>query len=183
MSAGNLPLTLLVAAGTLGAIDVFYYHIYRFRLFQRTECVAEEITHLIRHAVFLALLVLLSSGSSSRAVDLTVLGLFGLDIVNSAVDVLLERRSRETLGGLPSGEYLIHTLSSFGMGVAVAAYVFARPTLPLPAPTGILALQVKGMLGVGLLLFVVEGALFGAMLAGMARQNTAKSTTRIPRFE
>ena len=183
MSTGNLPLALLVAAGTLGAVDVFYYHLYRFRLFRKTECVAEEITHLIRHAVFLALLLLLSSGSSSHAMDLTVLGLFVLDIANSAVDVLLERRSRATLGGLPSGEYLIHTLSSFGMGVAVAAYVFARPTLPLPEPTGILALQVKGMLGVGIVLFVVEGALFGAMLAGMARENAAKNTARIPRFE
>lgn len=170
MSIANLPLTILVAAGTLGAIDVFYYHLYRFRLFARTECVAEEITHLVRHAVFLALLVLLSSASSSRAVDLTILGLFALDVANSAVDVLLERRSRETLGGLPSGEYLVHILSSLGMGAAVATYVLARPTLPLPPPAGLLALQVGGMLAVGALLFLVEAALFSATLAGTGRE-------------
>ena len=170
MSIVNLPLIILVVAGTLGAIDVFYYHLYRFRLFARTECVAEEITHLVRHAVFLALIVLLSSGSSRRAVDFTILGLFALDVANSAVDVLLERRSREALGGLPSGEYLVHILSSLGVGAAVATYVLARPTLPLPEPEGLLALQVGGMLAVGALLFLVEAAFFLAMLAGSSRE-------------
>jgi hypothetical protein len=170
----NAPLTLLVAAGSLGAVDVFYYHLYRFRLFARAECVAEEITHLVRHAVFLALLVLLSSGSSSRAVDFMILGLFGLDILNSAVDVLLERDSRESLGGLPPGEYLVHILSSLGMGATIATYVLARATLPLAPPAGLLALQAHGMLAVGALLFLVEGVFFLAMLAQSAGEKSVQ---------
>src|SRR5688572_32559923 len=98
----NLPLTILTAAGAIGAVDVLYFHLYRFRLFAQDGSVAEEVTHLCRHAIFLALVALLSAGTSSPAVDNVILGLFAVDMMNSIADVLLERRSRERLGGLPS---------------------------------------------------------------------------------
>ena len=82
-------------------------------------------------------------------------------------------------GGLPSGEYLIHVLSSFGMGMAVAAYILVRPTLPLPPPTGVLQLQVQGMLAVGSILFVAEILLFVRTLAAAPRENRAT----VARFE
>jgi hypothetical protein len=156
----NYTLMILGAVGTFGAVDVFYYHLYRFRLFARAGSVEEEITHLFRHAIFLALLVLLSSGSSSPGVDGAVIALFVLDMVNSAADVLIERRSRATLGGLPSGEYLVHIVSSFGMGLAVASYFVARQSLPLPPPAGMLAWQVHGMLATGVVLLAAEATLF-----------------------
>jgi hypothetical protein len=161
----NYPLVILGAVGTVGAVDVLYFHLYRFRLFAQAGSVGEEITHLFRQAIFVALIVLLSSGASSASADAVVIGLFALDMVNSAVDVLLERRSRERLGGLPSAEYLVHIVSSFGMGLAVAAYVFARGELPLPVPDGFMAWQVRGMLAAGVLLVVVELSLFARAVA------------------
>jgi hypothetical protein len=86
-------------------------------------------------------------------------------MVNSVVDVLLERGSRQRLGGLPSGDYLVHVLSSFGIGVGMASYVFFRHSAPLPAPVGMMAWQVYGMLVVGSVIFIVEAALFGSVLA------------------
>lgn len=169
----NWPLVVLVAAGTLGAIDVFYYHLYRLRLFSHSECTAEEFTHLVRHVVFLALLALLASGSASPAVDRAILALFALDIANSAVDVLIERRSRAGLGGLVPGEYLVHVLSSAGMGAAIATYVLARPALPLPPPTGWFAIQVGAMFVVGVALFLIEALLFVQRLARSSQLRSA----------
>ena len=86
----NLPLVLLVATGTLGAFDVLYYHLYRFRLFARRGSAAEEATHLIRHLTFLGILALLASGVQSAAADRVLLVLFAVDLVNSTADILLE---------------------------------------------------------------------------------------------
>ena len=161
----NYPLLILCAVGTVGAVDVLYYHLYRFRLFTQAGSVGEEITHLCRHVIFLALLVLLSTGGASETADAAILALFAIDMVNSITDVLLERGSRQRLGGLPSGEYLVHVLSSFGIGVGLASYVFLRHSAPLPAPVGLMAWQVYGMLVVGSVIFTVEAALFGSALA------------------
>jgi hypothetical protein len=46
--------------------------------------------------------------------------LFAFDLMNNGVDVLLERSSRSTLGGLPSVEYLFHILATFLTGLTVA---------------------------------------------------------------
>lgn len=161
----NLPLVLLVATGTLGAFDVLYYHLYRFRLFARRGSAAEEATHLIRHLTFLGILALLASGVQSAAADRVLLVLFAVDLVNSTADILLEPASRADLGGVPATETLVHVGSSFGLGATLATYLLARPELPLPAAAGLLAWQVAGMLAVGIGLFVVEGVLFARALA------------------
>jgi hypothetical protein len=153
----NLPLTIMTATAAVGAVDVLYFHLYRFRLYAQPGSVAEEVTHLCRHAIFLTLLMALSSGGRSAAQDALVFGLVALDLVNGAVDVLLERTSRNPLGGLPPVESLVHFLSSFGMGLAVAAYVLAPS---LPPPTGVLAWQVWGTFVSGLAIFALEGTLF-----------------------
>ena len=153
----NLPLTIMTATAAIGAVDVLYFHLYRFRLYAQPGSVAEEVTHLCRHAIFLALLLVLSSGGRSPERDALVFLLIGLDLLNGATDVLLERGSRAPLGGLPPLESLVHFLSSFGMGLAVAAYVLA-PTLP--PPTGVLAWQVWGTFAMGVVVFGFEGCLF-----------------------
>jgi hypothetical protein len=55
------------------------------------------------------------------------------------------------------------------MGVAVATYVLSRPSLPLPEPTGLLAWQVRGMLAVGVTLFLLESVVFAATVGATAR--------------
>ena len=165
----NLPLAIMTAAAGIGAVDVLYYHLYRFRLFAQPGSVAEEVTHLCRHAIFLALLLVLSSGGRSPRGDALVLGLVGLDVLNGAADVLLERRSREPLGGLPSMEYLVHFLSTFAMGLAVAAWMLAPE---LPAPTGLLLWQVYGTLAFGLVVFMLEGTLFARAIRARSRRSS-----------
>jgi hypothetical protein len=108
-----MTLLILCALAPIGAIDVLYYHLYRFRLFERDHSVAEELTHLVRHVCFVALVALLASGVGGWA-DRVILVLLVVDLINSAADVLLEPRSRAPLGGLPAGEYFLHFLGRSG---------------------------------------------------------------------
>jgi hypothetical protein len=159
MSASlDTTLTILAAVGTIGAIDVLYYHLYRFRLYSQPGCVAEEVTHLLRNAIFLAILLVCMQPATEPWSRLMFF-LFAADMTNSVIDVLLEKKSRADLGGLPSGEYLVHVLSTFGTGVAVASYTMALGS-PAPALEGLLQWQVWGMIGMGVVLLSIEGVLF-----------------------
>jgi hypothetical protein len=104
----NYPLMILGGVGAIGAVDVLYYHLYRFRLFAQASSGGEE----------------------------------------------------------------------FGMGLAVASYVFVRRELPLPVPAGMLAWQVRGMLAAGLLLVVVEMSLFARAVAQRHVQGAARVRPR-----
>ncbi|MFV8751467.1 hypothetical protein ACNOYE_13060 [Nannocystaceae bacterium ST9] len=153
-------LLILCSLAPIAAIDVLYYHIYRFRLYAQDSSVGEQLTHLLRHATILAIVALLGSGVRSPWADASLLALFAFDLINSAADVWLEPRSRAPLGGLPRGEYFLHFLGIFGTGLATASYLYERTQLPIAAPTGLLAVQVAAMLGIGAILFMVEAGLF-----------------------
>lgn len=157
----STALLVLCVIAPVGAIDVFYYHLYRFRLFEREASVAEEVTHLVRQACFVAIVALLAMGTPCATADYALLMLFAVDLVNSVIDVALEPRSRMALGGLPRGEYVLHFLGTFGSGVAAAAYVFERGTELAPAPVW----QVAPMIASGVVLLVVETGLFVRAIA------------------
>lgn len=172
----DTTLTILAVVGTIGAIDVLYYHLYRFRLYSQPGCMAEEVTHLLRNAIFIAILLVCMQPATepwSRVMFL----LFAADIGNSVIDVLLEKRSRAELGGLPSGEYLVHILSTFGTGVAVASYTMALGS-PAPVLEGLLRWQVWGMVGMGVALLAIEGVLFARALGGRTNSLSLASSTR-----
>ncbi|MFN2424904.1 MAG: hypothetical protein ABR587_00505 [Candidatus Binatia bacterium] len=151
-------LTILAIVGTIGAIDVLYYHLYRFRLYSQPGSVAEEVTHLLRNAIFIAILLVCMQPATEPWARVMFF-LFAADLTNSVIDVLLEKNSRAPFGGLPSGEYLVHILSTFGTGVAVASYTMALGS-PAPVLEGLLLWQVWGMIAMGVALLLIEGALF-----------------------
>jgi hypothetical protein len=136
--------------------------------------VAEEVTHLLRNAIFIAILLVCMQPATepwSRVMFL----LFAADLGNSVIDVLLERRSRTDLGGLPSGEYLVHILSTFGTGIAVASYTMALGS-PAPVLEGLLRWQVWGMIGMGLVLLAIEGGLFVRALGARPKGSPLRSS-------
>lgn len=160
----STALVVLCVIAPVGAIDVLYYHLYRFRLFERRASLGEEVTHLARQACFLAIVALLAGGTPSTVADYALVALLLLDFVNSAIDVALEPQSRAALGGLPRGEVVLHFLGTFGSGLATAAYFFERGKSYAAPP----AWQVAPLLASGALLFFVELALFLRAHAGRA---------------
>ncbi len=150
---------LLMLTSLIGVVDVLYYHLYRFRLYERHESMAEEITHLMRHAIFLGITTIVTFGGGTLESAMLLWGLFAGDFVNNVIDVLLERRSRATLGGLPSAEYLIHILANFLTGLTVATYYWYS----LPTATQLSLFQTgRGVLTIVIaaLLLFVESSLF-----------------------
>jgi hypothetical protein len=163
----NAFFELLMLASLVGAADVGFFHLYRFRLYEQPGSVAEELTHLARHVLFLGIvLVMLLAPPWARA---AVLVLFVADLANTVADVLLERSSRAPLGGLPSAEYLLHALGNLLTGAAAATFYWTGPGALSPMQLG------RGWLtvGIGAVLLAVEASLFARALAARARAPTA----------
>lgn len=157
-------LDLLTLASLVGAFDVLYYHLYRFRLYRRPGSTAEELTHLVRGAVFVGFVAGLMVGPEARP---WMVVLLLLDVANTVADVLLERRSRAGMGGLPTGEYLVHVLGSSLVGAAAASFFLAGDrAAPLQ---GVDVLRAAGTIALGAALWLVESWLFACSLHARSR--------------
>lgn len=122
LPASALPLVLMSLAGPLGALDIVYFHLWKFRLYSLPSARAETVTHLLRGIAFAAGGYLLATYSVSGAWFWLVGGLFAFDFFNNVVDAALETRSRAALGGLPRAEYVVHIIGSTFAGAIMVAF-------------------------------------------------------------
>jgi hypothetical protein len=160
---------LLMVASFIGAIDVFWFHLYKLQLFRQPGSVAEELTHLAAYGTFMAIGVVLLVADSASAVRGPVLGLFAVHLSITAADVLLERSSRAALGGLPPVEYLLHVLVTFGIGGAAATFWWASSATAGPLEGGDAARIVGSVIFTAALL-AVEGTLLIRSVLSRRRQ-------------
>lgn len=137
----HLALILLLIAGPIGATDVVYFHMWKFRLYSRPQSVIEEITHLLRGVMAPAIFALLIIGRPQGAFFWIVAMLFFIDTVNSLWDVMVEPRSRAPIG-VPPAELAVHFIGTTIMGAAWATFILTgwptrnAPTALLPWPPG-----------------------------------------------
>lgn len=118
----DIPLLVLLVAGPIGAIDVIYFHLWKFRLFERPESVKEEATHLIRGVVAPTTTGILLLGNPRGLWFWIVAATFAFDSLNSLLDVIFEPASRSPRG-VPPAELAIHFLGITMMGAAWALYM------------------------------------------------------------
>lgn len=163
--------SLLLAASMIGAIDVFWFHLWRLRLYRQPASSAEEATHLAGYAAFIAIAAALLSADNPHEVRGLVLGLFTIYLVVTAADVLLERSSRSPLGGLPSLEYLLHVLVVFGIGGAAATFWWASSTETGRPLEGLDRTRIMGSIGFTAVLLAVESALFSRAVLTRHKQD------------
>lgn len=117
-----LPLLLMGVVAPLAAVDILYFHLWKFRLFESPSSRAETVTHLVRGAFFALGAFMLASYRMMGAWYWGIGALFLLDFLNSIADVALERRSRAPLGGVPTLEYVLHIIGSSFAGAITATY-------------------------------------------------------------
>jgi hypothetical protein len=159
---------LLLGASMIGVVDVFWFHYYRFRLFRQSSAAAEEAVHLLSYATFVAIgIALLAVGADGSGRSL-VLALFGVQVMLTAADVLLEPRSRKALGGLPAVEYLFHILVTFGMGAAATTFWWSTRSGEVAPLSGMARTQVLTSIGFTSALLAVET---GLSLNALHRRN------------
>jgi hypothetical protein len=164
----HLSLWILFIAGPIGAIDVVYFHMWKFRLFSRAQSRGEEITHVIRGVMVPAVFAVLLLGRPEGTLYWIVAALFFLDTVNSMIDVMIEPKSRAPIG-VPPAELAIHFIGTTMMGAAWATYMISgwparnAQSALIPWPAGTfpewLAPMAWGALAFGLVLVAVETAL------------------------
>lgn len=118
----SLPLLLLVIVAPIGAIDMLYFHLWRYRLYSSERSRTETVTHVLRSATVATLAWVLAHYRPTGTWFWLVGSLFVIDFVNSLVDVAVEPRSRAALGGVPGAESVIHTVGTTALGAIAALY-------------------------------------------------------------
>lgn len=165
-----IPMILIMIVAPIGAIDVLYYHLLKFKLYKQPSSKKETITHLIRGFLFGIGALILFNFQPHGSWFWIIGAIFVLDFLNSIADVSLERDSRASLGGIPPCEYIIHTIGSTFAGAITATYFImgwsfqTQPTALMPIDSRSLPMlfTLQGILlaGGSLTLTAVEGFLF-----------------------
>ena len=115
-------LYIILVAAPFGALDVLYFHLWKFRLYERPQSRWEEMTHLVRGLVAPAIVALLVVGRPEGGMFWLVAALFLVDTINSLIDVVVEPGSRAPLG-VPQEELAVHFIGTTAMGGAWAVYM------------------------------------------------------------
>lgn len=186
----QLPLLILLTVAPIGAIDVLYFHIWKFRLYARPQSSREHVAHLFRAFLAPSLFALLLVGRPEGACFWLVAALFAADTINSLIDVMLEPASRAPLG-VPPAELAIHFIGATAMGAAWATFMAAgwatrnapaalRPSADIPYAVAALAWS-----GVGLAfaLLLLESVLFARARVGHRRSRLAPVPDEPQRFD
>ena len=137
---------LLFLMGFVGAADIVFYHTLAQHLHAHPPARAELAVHSWRGPTYLLLFVLVPNFALHGAWYWTLLALLAIDLAISVCDFALEKESRRELGGLPTGEYLLHVLLAIlfgGFVTAIATSTWnwrALPTELVYAPAAVPAL-------------------------------------------
>ncbi len=172
-TAPAVTLFLLAIVAPVGAIDILYFHIYRFRLYDQPAARTEVATHILRAAVIGTAALLLVATPFTPFVAATLGILLALDFLNNVVDVWLEPEARRSLGGLPPLESAIHIFGATAAGAITATYLLLWALGESPAAAPLPSwLSLQGyMLGIGS--FMLATVKIGLLVRSMQRQRAA----------
>ena len=118
---------LIDLSATIAIVDGAYLHLYKYRLYARSDSRLEHATHTARAVLFGPMVYLLFARCFAGAVLWATLALVLVDFAIQSWDVLIERASRSGLGGLSSLEYWIHVATITTHVAAVTLVLAARP--------------------------------------------------------
>jgi hypothetical protein len=148
----------------LGATDIFLFHTLAQGIRRHSGCRSELWSHALRGPTYLALFIAIPNLALDGAWFIALLGVLGFDLAISLWDFSVERSSRSELGGLVTGEYVLHILLAILFGALVASILLLEghrvhaPTRiqyqPVAAPS-----LLRGLLALGGLLAFGSGLL------------------------
>jgi hypothetical protein len=127
---------LLFVLGCLGATDIVFFHSLSHGIRSHAESRFELWIHSVRGPLYATLFLVLPNFAFAGGWVVALYALLILDVAVTVVDFALEGGSREKLGGLPSGEYVLHMLIGMTFG-AFAATTVASTYSHLFAPTAV----------------------------------------------
>ncbi len=111
----------------LGSVDGVYFHLWKYRLFKWKESRPEHMLHTARAFLFIPIAWLLFGKNYGGWLLWIGVAFASADAIVELIDILIERRSRASLGGLSTAEYAIH-VNATGLRFASLALIFvAKP--------------------------------------------------------
>jgi hypothetical protein len=147
----------------VGAVDLFYFHIWKYKLHTRPESRYEHKLHMTFAFVMVPLALLLYhqnlGGVGLWAAVLAVVAALGVEML----DVFSEGDSRAKLGGLTTGEYSLHVAATI-FKVASFAFMFASKSAAAWDITSTVNLGTYGWMGEMIALKVAIGSLLVGIL-------------------
>jgi phosphatidylglycerophosphate synthase len=109
-------------------LDGAYFHLYKYKLHTRKDSIVEHFTHTLRAATMAVSAVLLFAVNTGGRLLWLAFLLIAIDIAVETWDVLIEKQSRKSLGGLSSAEYLSHAHAILLYAAAYALVLAAKPS-------------------------------------------------------
>ncbi|MBK9154930.1 MAG: hypothetical protein IPM25_12055 [Chloracidobacterium sp.] len=108
----------------VGAVDLFYFHIWKYKLHTRPESRYEHKLHMTFAFLMVPLTFLLYYQDFGGIALWGAVFFVGAAIGTEMLDVLTEGDSRASLGGLTTGEYAFHVAATI-LKIASFAFMFA----------------------------------------------------------
>ena len=112
---------ILFGLGCLGATDIALYHSFSHGIRSHPDSRAELVVHSLRGPTYATLFLVIPNLMLQGFYFWCLLALLAFDVLISIIDFALERESRRLLGGLPSGEYVLHIIIAMLFGGLVTA--------------------------------------------------------------
>jgi hypothetical protein len=115
---------LLFAVAVLGLTDVLLYHTVSHGIRHHARAKGELVLHALRGPTYAFLFALIPFFEFRGLYSFLLAGVLAMDVLISIVDFWLEGESRRFLGGLPSGEYVLHMIIAmiFGAFLCVTSF-------------------------------------------------------------
>jgi hypothetical protein len=141
---------LLFTLGILGATDILLYHSISHGIRTNPDSRHELFVHGLRGPTYATLFLVVPNLALHGVFWWLLMGLLVFDLAISIWDFFIESESRRFLGGLPSGEYVLHIVLAMVFGAFVTSAVFESghnrnmassiAYEPVPVPTALRAL-------------------------------------------
>jgi|GEM_PF-5757275 len=123
MEAGSQTMAILLVFSAVGALDEIFYHTFKFNILSEKNCYRENVLHIFRGYLFFVICHLVAFTELSGIWAVFAMALLAGDLLLSVLDILEEPKSRKSLGGLPRGEYLLHMVLAFLLGIFYFVYL------------------------------------------------------------
>lgn len=157
----NGSLGILIFFMALSLVDGVLLHLIIYKFPENADSKKEHLEHTARAILFIPILLLLYYWNLSGPWLWLLSLIITVDLIIEALDILEERKSRSKIGGLSSGEYLLHLFLTTTRVAALALALANKPkgawlsSMDLPAYTETFKLFVFPL---------VLGAIFIALL-------------------
>lgn len=147
----------------VGAVDLFYFHMWKYKLHTRPESIYEHKLHGVFALIMVPLAFFLyyqnSGGYALWAGVFFVAAALGVEML----DVFSEGDSRASVGGLTTGEYSLHVAATI-FKVASFAFIFAAKPASAWSLDSQLSLGSYGSMGEMMALQVMVGSFVVGLL-------------------